>query len=102
MSARATATTILLLLILAVVGVIVLFVVQNSARATQLSLDLGFAAWQLADPVPVVALVGGAFGLGFVIGAGWFGIRSMQLSSKVRRLEQEIALSGSGTGQPWR
>lgn len=100
------ATSVLIAAIVALLGVagLVLFVVQNSARRTQLSFDLGFSAWQLAEPVPVVWLVCGAFALGFSLAAGWLGVRSMQLSSRVRRLEQEIALAGPGQGggQAWR
>ena len=104
MSVRATSLLIVAVVALLGVAGLVLFVVQNSARRTQLSLDLGVAAWQLAEPVPVVWLVAAAFALGFALAAAWLGVRSMQLSSRVRRLEQEIALAGpaQGGGQAWR
>ncbi|MBN2800565.1 MAG: hypothetical protein JXX28_15595 [Deltaproteobacteria bacterium] len=43
-----------------------LFSLQNGARTVELSLDLGFAAWRLKDPVSVPTLVGAAFGSGLL------------------------------------
>lgn len=66
--------------VLAGIGVVVaglgavLFWVQNSGRATQLSFDAGFAAWELHEPVSIPVLVTGCFALGCVVGAlgGWW------------------------------
>jgi hypothetical protein len=55
-------------LILAVLGLAVLFTIQNSSRLTDLSLDLGMAAWHLERPLSVPALLWGAFALGVVGG----------------------------------
>lgn len=78
---------------------IALFTAQNLARATQLSLNVGFAAWQLSQPVPVVGLVFGSFGLGLVIGAILMLRRSFRLSRRIRELEQQAAL---GSAPDWR
>jgi uncharacterized integral membrane protein len=77
-------------------GVIYLGWMQNSERVTQLSLNLGPAgAWQLAQPVSIPVLIAGCFGVGFSIGAIAFIGRSMRLSRRVRRLEQQVSLTGS-------
>lgn len=70
-----------------------LAVVQNSARTTDLTFDLSFAAWQLQQPVPVVYLVGGALVIGFLLGLLLVLPRSMRLSAKVRDLERRSVLS---------
>ena len=59
----------LLVLVLVSLAVLVLFYLQNSLRLTDLSLNLGFAAWRLANPVPVPALLLGALGTGVLLGA---------------------------------
>jgi hypothetical protein len=60
--------------------------VQNSAREAMLSLDLGFAAWELSAPMPVLGLVGIAFLSGLGLGVLGMGVRSL--------------LSGSGGTPP--
>jgi hypothetical protein len=74
-------------------GAVALFWVQNSARTTQLSFDLGFAAWQLQQPVPVPALIAVCVG----IGAGLAGVplmaRSWRLSGRITELEQRLAVA---------
>jgi len=86
----------LILLVFALLGFVgFLFVVQNSARDTQLSLDLGVAAWQLAQPLSVPALIGLCFGAGFVLGVLTMGAQAARLGRRARRLEQQIATSGS-------
>lgn len=97
MSSRSTVIAVVVVLIAALGFTGYLFVVQNIRRTTQLSLDLYFAAWQLSEPVPVIALVGIAFVLGFVIAAAAFGLRAAQLGRRLRRLEQEVALGGGAT-----
>jgi uncharacterized integral membrane protein len=82
-----------------------LFVLQNSARTTQLSLDLYFTAWQLTTPVSIPALIGLSFATGFLIAAAAFGVRMARLSRRLRKLEQEIALGGGsqhGERPEWR
>lgn len=64
-----------------------LFVVQNSARTTQLSLNLGFAAWELAKPVNLPALMGICLGTGWLAGLGtWavFATRSAKRRGQAR------------------
>ena len=84
---------------IAVVGLLVatLFTVQNSARTTQLSFDLGFAAWQLERPVAIPALIGGCVLVGILLGAVPMWLRSARLAGRVRELEAKDAL-GSAMG----
>jgi hypothetical protein len=48
--------------------------IQNSARTAVLSFDAGFAAWQLAQPQPVLLLMGFAAMVGLLVGLvfGWW------------------------------
>jgi hypothetical protein len=72
-----------------------LFVVQNSARTTQLSFNLlGLAAWQLERPMPVPALMGVSAGVGFGVGLILLGVVSGRQATRIRKLEQQIAISG--------
>jgi uncharacterized integral membrane protein len=73
-----------------------LFVIQNGSRTTQLSLDLFMFGWQLMHPVSVPVLMGLCAGAGLLLGGLIFGARSVRLSSQVRRLERQIALSDQG------
>ena len=76
-------------IVLVVVTVLVvgtLFVLQNGARETQLSLDLGFRAWELRRPVTVPALIAVSFAAGLLVAAVPLGLRSLRLQSKLRRL----------------
>ena len=74
-----------------------LFVVQNSGRSTQLSLDLYLAAGQLSDPISVMALAGIALGIGFLIGLVVMLPGGRRLRKRIRSLEQQIALGGDAT-----
>lgn len=82
----------LLALLVAATTAVVAFTVQNSARPVELSLNLGFAAWRLAEPVGASALMWSCFGLGFV--TAWLaGLRGRRLlRQRVTRLEQEALL----------
>ena len=100
MTARGVFYGILVLVLLLTGGVVTLFVLQNAARTVQLSLNLGFAAWQLAEPIPVPAVIGASFGAGFLLAAALFGVRAVTSGRRVRRLEQEAALNGERA--PWR
>jgi hypothetical protein len=97
-------TAVLVGLIAVVAGVMYLGWVQNSARMTQLSLNLGpVGAWQLAKPVGIPVLIASSFGGGVVAGAIFFLGNMMRLSRQVRRLEQQLAVSGSeGSSPDWR
>lgn len=97
-------TAVLVGVIAVVAGVVYLGWVQNSARMTQLSLNLGpVGAWQLAKPVGIPLLIAGCFGGGFVASTIFFLGRTMRLSRQVRRLEQQNAVSGSeGSNPDWR
>lgn len=101
MTARSYAALALLVAVIALASAGALFAVQNAARKVQLSFELPFhlAKWQLAQPMPVLWLIGGAFVLGFVLAMVIFGVRSMRLSRRVRKLEQEIALGGAYAGR---
>lgn len=96
------AAIVILVLALAIGGVGALFAVQNSARVTQLSLDLGVAAWQLEQPVSIPALIAICFGAGLLVGALPFALRAGRLAGKVRQLEQQVAVNASipGTRDP--
>ena len=72
------------------------FVAQNSARTTQLSLNLVVAAWELRQPVSVMGLLGLAFGAGAFVGALPMFLRSRALKSRVRTLEREVAMHDTG------
>lgn len=65
---RKTWVTIKVLFWLCVVGLPVLFVIQNRLRVTELSLDLGFVAWKLAEPVAIPYLLMGTLGAGVLLG----------------------------------
>lgn len=86
-------------LALSVLGTGALFWIQNSSRTTQLSLDLGIAAWQLSEPVSVPALIAVSFGIGLLVGGLMFAVPSQRNARKARRLEAELALSGAGAGE---
>ncbi len=90
-----------LIIVLLLAGVLGLFVVQNGSRTTQLSLDLGLAAWQLKQPMSIPALLGIAFGSGFLLGAVPMWIRGMGNGRKARQLERQLALSADRTERPW-
>ncbi len=72
-----------------------LFYVQNAARKVTLSLELpgAIAKWQFSEPIPVLWLVGGAFLVGFLLATIVFGGRALASSSRVRRLERELAFT---------
>lgn len=83
---------------LALLTVLVLaaFFVQNSSRTTGLSFDLGFAAWALASPISVPALMAAcAFG-GALVAFALAYLGRLALTRRVRQLEQELALRGKG------
>ena len=87
--------------VLAVLGIVAyLFAVQNGLRTVMLSLDLGFAAWQLGKPVTVPALMRTCFALGFLVGGVILLPRTLALRRRVQKLERQVALSG-GDDEPW-
>lgn len=95
-----------LLLRLLVLGttalVSVAFVVQNMSRTTGLSLNLGFAAWRLADPVAVPVLMGVCFVGGFAVTALFATLRGLRLRARIARLEQEALLAkASARTEDW-
>jgi len=93
----------LLLVLALLVGVVGLFYVQNSARTTQLSLDLGFAAWRLQQPVTVPALVGASAGIGFLLGFLPMWVRGFARGREVQRLRSQVALQRDtgDSAKPW-
>jgi uncharacterized integral membrane protein len=82
---RWTALVIGLLVIL----VAVMFTLQNSARVSDLSLNLGFAAWHLQAPAPVPWLLWGALG-------GWGFIGRLKDGRRLRELETRAARADVG------
>lgn len=83
-------------------GFIGLFAFQNHTRTTQLSMDFGFYAVQLEQPLQIPALMGLCVVVGALVPTVWFGSRWWSARAKVRRLEQELALSGGGSQDGWR
>ncbi len=93
---------IVVLLLLAVLCAFVgLFYVQNSARTTQLSLDLGFAAWQLKQPVAVPLLLLAAAGGGFLFGFLPLWVRGFARGRRIKQLERQLALQDGRSDKPW-
>ena len=93
-----------LIVVLLVIAVIAAFTVQNTGRTADLSLDLGFAAWKLARPATVAALVWASFGAGLLLAGTWGFVRGVALARRVRQLEQQIALGGASapSSDSWR
>lgn len=89
---------VVLLLLLLLAGVASLFWVQNSARTATLSLDLGLAAWQLARPVPIPALMAICAGSGMLLGLAVPGMAWLRARGEVRRLKAQAALSNDSLG----
>lgn len=81
-------------LLLLVVAGLSAFTIQNMSRTTELSLDLYWAAWRLAEPVAVPILIWVAFGAGLLLAGTWGWVRGVSLQRKVRRLEHELAFAG--------
>ncbi len=74
-------------------GIGALFVLQNSSRTTGLSLDLGFMAAQLQEPVSIPALMGICALAGAVLVGLPLFVRSLRLSGEVKRLRQQASLA---------
>ncbi len=81
----------LLVLLLLLGLVLALFVVQNSARTTDLSLDLFFWAAHLQRPLPVPWLLLSTFAGGLLLGVGWGLLGRYRLGRRVEDLELELA-----------
>ncbi len=80
---------VLMVLVVFLLGVAgVLFWFQNAARTTQLSLNLWFVAWELAQPVQVPALVATSAGAGFLAGSLVFGWLALSATRRARRAER--------------
>jgi hypothetical protein len=92
--------TLKILFWLVILGVPALFVLQNHLRTTELSLDLGFVAWKLSEPVSVPFLLLGTLLLGLL--AGWlFGTFRRGGRDRDTAFGGESAGSGSGPGDSW-
>jgi uncharacterized integral membrane protein len=91
---RNTVIGVILILLIAVCA---LFALQNSSRVTQLSLDLGFFAWQLKEPVSVPALIGISFGSGALLTGLFMLLPLARANSRVRDLEQQATLRQFGS-----
>jgi uncharacterized integral membrane protein len=79
---------------------LVLFVLQNSARTTQLSLDLGLYAFKLKQPVPITVLMGIVFGAGTLFGAIPMTRWAFRQRSSAKALEQQLQASESHQDWP--
>jgi uncharacterized integral membrane protein len=76
----------IVLVVLVVSTLCTLFVLQNYAREVQLSLDLGFRAWQLREPVAVPVLIAICVGAGMVLAGVPLLLRTMRLQSRLRKI----------------
>jgi hypothetical protein len=92
---KQTWMTLKILLYLTLVAVPILFVIQNRERSTELSLDLGFAAWKLADPVSIPYLLAGTLVVGVL-----FGLLIPWLWQRRSRGADSFA-SETGAGDSW-
>jgi uncharacterized integral membrane protein len=76
-----------------------MFTVQNSSRTTLLSFDVYFAAWELARPVPVSAVVWASVAVGALI-TWMMGLRRrISMGRTIARLEQEALLRSAGRSE---
>jgi len=78
-------------------GINVLFYLQNSLRLTDLSLDLYVVATHLLVPLPVPVLLYSAFGLGLLVGLLLMGRAWRRASRRVSELEAQVTRGSSGT-----
>lgn len=85
---------------LALVCVSVLFVIQNSGRATQLSLDLGLYAFKLKQPVSITVLMGAVFGAGVLVGAVPMTRWAFRQRAAAKALQQQLQTSESHQDWP--
>ncbi len=91
-----------LLFVAAIVSLVGLFAVQNSSRSTQLSLDVGVAAWQLEQPVSVPLLMAACLGGGWLVAAIPLGLRSYTRGRRVKQLERDLSLNDATRAErPW-
>lgn len=93
MSEMSRPTVIRWILVLVVLFVAIAFVTQNLSRATPLSLNLGFVAWQLRQPVAVPVLMGICFGGGLLVAGLLALVRDGSQRDRIERLEQELVLA---------
>ena len=92
MNTRTVLLIVGLLLIAALGTSATLFWIQNSARQVMLSLNLGFTQVQLADPLPLPALMAICIGAGVVVGGGLLLPLVARASARARRAERSAAL----------
>ena len=78
---------------------ITLFVVQNGERTVDLSLDLGFWAAHLKEPVAVPVLMGITLAAGMVLGALPVASWGMRLRRKLRQPEPKASESAPSTDE---
>jgi len=88
-------------IVVLVIFVAILFTIQNSARTTDLSLDLGLVAFHLKEGLPVPVLLWSCLGLG-LLGGAVVGLRMRSgAMRKVRELEQQLARASLGDDNGW-
>lgn len=74
----------------------VAFTIQNGERTSDLSLNLWLVGTRTRGEVAVPWLMWASFGVGFGLASLWGLARVAALSRRVRKLETEAALAGSG------
>lgn len=92
MSGRVVAIVIAGVLVCLGGAVAVLFILQNAARTTQLSLDVYVAAWQLGEPIPVTGLIGLSFVAGFLVCGVLAAWRGLAARKRIKALQRQLAL----------
>jgi hypothetical protein len=89
---------IILALAVLVIGVAVLFTIQNVSRVADLSLSLGLAGFHLAQPMPIPYLLWIAFGAGLLLGGGWGLQQRISAGQRIRKLQKKYARSALQNG----
>lgn len=91
-------------LVILALGLLVaaLFYVQNSLRVTDLTLNLGFWAGRLKEPVSVPLALYLCFGGGAAVGALLAGLGWARDRAKIEDLERKLARASlQHGGEPW-
>ena len=86
--------------LLGFLSTVALFIVQNSARTTQLSLDLGLYAFKLQQPLAITALMGITFLAGVLFGAIPMTRWAFRQRTAAKTLEQQLHASESNQDWP--
>ncbi len=105
MSARGWLGLLFLLLLAAGIGCGYLFWLQNSLQVVTVSLEL-WGMGRLGRQMPLPELIAWSAGVGFAVGLLPMFVLWWRRGSRIRQLEQQVAMSGSAssdsTASSWR